>query len=166
MCPIAYVGEQTFDLLRALVQPKTLEECKYANLVGRLGTSFCPPPNEIVLRFRSHSRVRLEGKTISDFVTDLLRLSAKWNFLELDNMICDRLVLRVTRLSAAVPFICAEAARKHVECIRTRPPDEISVDRLHNRPFANNALSDVGAPRQWCFCWTPEQLSIRRHQAR
>ncbi|KFD60920.1 hypothetical protein M514_09074 [Trichuris suis] len=83
------VCEQTFGLLRTLVQPKALVDCKYAELVGSLRTHFCPPPNEIVQRFRFHSRVQREGETISDFVTDLRRLSAKFNFLELDNMIRD-----------------------------------------------------------------------------
>ncbi|KFD62483.1 hypothetical protein M514_25333 [Trichuris suis] len=139
------VSEQTFDLLRILVQPKALEDCKYAELVGSSRTHFCPPPNEIVQRFRFHSRVQREGETISDFVTDLRRLTAKCNFLELDNMIRDRLVCglrdealqcrlfaqKQLDLAMASSLVEAyEAARKDVECIRTRQPDEIPIDRM------------------------------------
>ncbi|KFD54750.1 hypothetical protein M513_04450 [Trichuris suis] len=139
------VSEQTFDLLRILVQPKALEDCKYAELVGSLRTHFCPPPNEIVQRFRFHSRVQREGETISDFVTDLRRLTAKCNFLELDNMTRDRLVCglrdealqcrlfaqKQLDLAMALSLVEAyKAALKDVECIRTRQPDEISIGRM------------------------------------
>ncbi|KFD51159.1 hypothetical protein M513_07923 [Trichuris suis] len=70
------VCEQTFDLLPTLVQPKALEDCKYA---------------------------------------ELCRLFAQ---KQLD-------------LAMALSLVEAyEAARKDVECIRTRQPDEIPIDRM------------------------------------
>ncbi|KFD46395.1 LOW QUALITY PROTEIN: hypothetical protein M513_12730 [Trichuris suis] len=137
------VCEQTFDLLRTLVRPKALEDCKYAELVGSL---YGP----ILARLQTRSSngfvsIPRGGETISDFVTDLRRLSAKCNFLELYNMIRERQVCglrdealqcrlfaqKQLDLAMALSLVEAyKAARKDVECIRTRQPDEIPIDRM------------------------------------
>uniref|UniRef100_A0A5S6QJM4 Peptidase A2 domain-containing protein n=1 Tax=Trichuris muris TaxID=70415 RepID=A0A5S6QJM4_TRIMR len=139
------VCERTFDLLRSLAQPKKLKQCTFVQLVEKLRTHFCPSSNEILERFHFHSRTQHEGESVSDFVTDLRRLSAKCNFAELDNMLRDRLVcgLRDETLQrrlfaeAHLDFARAlalaqayEAARRDVSSIRSRMPLEVAIDRM------------------------------------
>uniref|UniRef100_A0A5S6QNL9 RNA-directed DNA polymerase n=1 Tax=Trichuris muris TaxID=70415 RepID=A0A5S6QNL9_TRIMR len=139
------VCERTFDLLRSLAQPKGLKDYTFPQLMEKLRVNFCPSSNEILERFHFHSRTQKEGETVSDFVTDLRRLSAKCNFLDLDNMLRDRLVCGLRdetlqrrlfaekQLDFAKAFALAqafEAARRDVNAIRSRAPIEISIDRM------------------------------------
>lgn len=92
---LSQIGEATYELLRSLVAPVTPRDLSYAEIVERLNNHFNPAPNQIVERYNFNRRVQNEGESIADFVADLRKLSQHCNFLELENMLRDRIVCGV-----------------------------------------------------------------------
>ena len=93
---ISSMGQKAYKVLRNLVAPDKPTDVSFKNLVKVMTNHFCPPPSEIVQRFRFNSRVREHGETIAAYVAELRALSEYCNFGDaLDSMLRDRLVCGV-----------------------------------------------------------------------
>ncbi|XP_037521382.1 uncharacterized protein K02A2.6-like [Rhipicephalus sanguineus] len=97
-------GEQTYDVVCALVQPKQPNQVSYDDIVEMLKAHFDPQPSEVFCRARFQRRDQRHDETVSDYVTALKKLAADCNFgtsvdaaanptmLPLDVMLRDRFV--------------------------------------------------------------------------
>lgn len=91
---LTVMGPKTFNLFRALVQPKKPGEFTYAQIVTTLTAHFSPKPLLIAERFRFYKRNQEEGETVTMFVAALRKLAEHCEFKEdsLNDAIRDRLV--------------------------------------------------------------------------
>ncbi len=90
---LAACGTDTYQLIRALVQPAKPGEKSFAQLVELLKEHFTPRPSEIVQRFKFHSRNRRHGESVAVYVAELRRLTEGCNFgTSLQSMLRDRMV--------------------------------------------------------------------------
>ncbi len=89
-------GTETYQLIRAVVQPDKPADKTFDELVTLLKYHFTPKPSEIVQRFKFHSRSRKVGERIVSYVAALRKLSDGCNFGDnLKDMLRDRLVCGV-----------------------------------------------------------------------
>ncbi|XP_037520686.1 uncharacterized protein LOC119397325 [Rhipicephalus sanguineus] len=97
-------GEQTYDVVCALVQSKQPNQVSCDNIVEVLKAHFDPQPSEVFCRARFQRRDQRHDEMVSDYVTALKKLAADCNFgtsvdaaanptmLPLDVMLRDRFV--------------------------------------------------------------------------
>lgn len=87
------MGPATYGLLRSLITPDKPVTETYDETVAVLQTHFSPKPIEIAERFRFHKRNQGEGETITQYITDLKKLSEHCDFgAYLQDALRDRLV--------------------------------------------------------------------------
>lgn len=91
---LTVMGAKTFNVFRALIQPKKPGEFTYDNIVKTLSEHFSPKPLMIAERFRFYKRNQEEGETVTMFVAALRKLAEHCEFTEdtLKDAIRDRLV--------------------------------------------------------------------------
>ena len=90
---ISAMGAKSYKLLRNLITPAAPSDKSFKELVEALTKHFCPPPSEIVQRFKFNTRVRKPGESVANYIAELQALSQYCNFggtLEL--MLRDRIV--------------------------------------------------------------------------
>ena len=86
-------GPATFNLLKSLLQPASLEEKSYRDYIDVLKTHHDPVPSAIIQRYKFNSRVRNTGETVAGYVAALKSLGEHCEYGEhLHDMIRDRLV--------------------------------------------------------------------------
>ncbi|XP_037565992.1 uncharacterized protein LOC119445783 [Dermacentor silvarum] len=73
-------GEQTYDMVCTIVQPKQPNQVSYDDIVEMLKAHFDPQPSEVFCRARFQRRDQRHDETVSDYVTALKRLAAECNF--------------------------------------------------------------------------------------
>ncbi len=97
---LAVIGPAPYKLLRSLLSPARPNDKTFAELTEVLGQYYCPPPSEIMSRFRFNSRARSAGESVAAYVAELRRLAEFCNFqATLNKMIRDRLVCGVNHES-------------------------------------------------------------------
>lgn len=91
---LTVMGAKTFNLFRALAQPKKPGEFSYDQIVKILSEHFSPKPLMIAERFRFYKRNQEEGETVTMFVAALRKLAEHCEFKDetLNDAIRDRLV--------------------------------------------------------------------------
>ena len=83
----------TFDLVKSLVQPDTIESKSYNDIVTLLKGHFDPQPSAIMCRYRFNSRDKKPTESVSAYVAELRSLGEHCKFgTNLDEMIRDHLV--------------------------------------------------------------------------
>ena len=95
---LSTIGPQAYKLLSSLVAPTSPGEKSYVDLVRVMTDHHCPPPSEIVQRYRFHTRFRQQGETVATYVSELRALAQWCNFGE--------------SLDIGIHYLCF---RKHVE---------------------------------------------------
>ena len=84
------------NLQKNLLQPKTIDETSYADILKALGEHYCPKPSPIVQRHKFHTRHRLPGESVAVYIAQLRAIGEHCGFGEaLNEMIRDRLVCGV-----------------------------------------------------------------------
>lgn len=73
-------GAKTYDLVCPLMQPKTPDQVKYADVVQSLQVHFDSRLSEVYSRAMLHCRDQLPGGSVSDCVTVLRNLASRCNF--------------------------------------------------------------------------------------
>ncbi|XP_061878364.1 uncharacterized protein K02A2.6-like [Entelurus aequoreus] len=87
------MGPATYGLLRSLIAPEKPGTKTYDEVVTLLQAHFSPKPIVIAERYRFHKRDQGEGETITQYVTDLKKLSEHCEFgAYLQDALRDRLV--------------------------------------------------------------------------
>ena len=90
---ISAMGAKSYKLLRNLITPKAPSDKSFKELVEAMTKHFCPPPSEIVQRFKFNTRVRKPGESVATYVAELQALSQYCNFGDtLELMLRDRIV--------------------------------------------------------------------------
>lgn len=93
---LSVCGAATYRLIRSLLAPEKPESAGYDDLVKKVKDHVNPKPTSVVQRFRFNSSGQQPGESVSQFVTELRRLSADCEFGDsLPNMLRDRLVCGV-----------------------------------------------------------------------
>ena len=128
---ITSCGMPTYQLMRNLVQPAKPKDKTFKELVEAVQNHKEPKPSVITKRFRFNTRVRKDGESIQDYMTELRPFSQHCDYGEnLDTMLRDRLVCGVNDMSierkllsessdmtlvvALKTAVAVEAAMKHV----------------------------------------------------
>ena len=94
---LSVCGSKTYGLIRDLLQPKKPGDGELKEILETLENHFSPKPSVIVERLKFHSRSRLEGENVSEFVAGLRRLSEHCQFgTTLEDMLRDRLVCGIS----------------------------------------------------------------------
>ncbi|KAM7312965.1 uncharacterized protein ISCGN_009869 [Ixodes scapularis] len=73
-------GAKTYEVVRALVAPKTPGEVSFDELMATLKKHYDPRPSELFSRTRFQRRDQQAGESISSYVAALKKLSADCNF--------------------------------------------------------------------------------------
>ena len=142
------MGAKTYHVLRSILQPEKPAEKTFNDCIKALKNHYQPQVSEIVLRYRFHSRYQKPGEGIAKFVAELRRLSDGCNFVDLDTMLRDRLVVGVQDIgiqrkllsekdlkfeNALAMATAMEMANKDVQDIKkavasnaTVPPDKVN----------------------------------------
>lgn len=91
---LTVIGAKTFNLFRALAQPKKPGEFMHDEIVRILTAHFSPKPLLIAERFRFYKRNQEEGETVTMFVAALRKLAEHCEFKDdsLNDAIRDCLV--------------------------------------------------------------------------
>ena len=98
---ITVIGARTYGLLKSLLQPKTLQDMAITleKMKDVLQEHFDPKPSPIVQRFKFHTRVRKQDKSVAIYVAELCVIGEHCDFQDsLDAMIRDRLVCGINLL--------------------------------------------------------------------
>ena len=89
---LSSIGGPTYKLLRSLVG-ETIKTTSFKDLVKALKDHLHPVPNVIAERFNFFKRDRKSGESVSDYITELRRLSEHCGFAaELNTYLRDRFV--------------------------------------------------------------------------
>ena len=90
---LSTIGVPTYKVLKSLVAPKKPGDEDLGTLTEALQGYFSPKPSQTMQRFKFHSRNRLPGESITEYVAHLRSLSANCEFGTFwDDMLRDRLV--------------------------------------------------------------------------
>ena len=68
---LLYCGAATYNLLKNLLQPTSLNDKSYNELVKVLSNYFNPKPSTIVQRFKFNTSVRESGEYVASYVAAL-----------------------------------------------------------------------------------------------
>ena len=77
---LSVCGSKTYGLICDLLQPQKPGDVELKEILEKLENHFSPKPSVIVERFKFHSRSRLEGENVAEFVAGLRRLSEHCKF--------------------------------------------------------------------------------------
>ena len=87
---------KSYKLLRNLITPKAPSDKSFKELVEAMMKRFCPPPSEIVQRFKFNMCVRKPGESVANYIAELQALSQNCNFKDtLELMLRDRIVFGI-----------------------------------------------------------------------
>lgn len=90
---LSSIGAQAYNTVRSLTAPVLPSTKSYDELCSLLSSHFCPPPLEIVERFKFHKRDQGVDESLSEFLASIKQLSEHCNFGEnLKNSLRDRFV--------------------------------------------------------------------------
>ena len=93
---ISAMGGKAYKLMRNLISPAKPKDKSFEQLVETMKKHFCPPPSEIVQRYKFNSRVRQDRESVAVYVSELRALAQYCNFGEtLEVMLRDRIVCGV-----------------------------------------------------------------------
>ena len=88
-------GADTYQLIHNLVAPKKLKEESFTDIVSLVKAHHQPHPSMIVQRFHFHTWIQKPSESVSEFVTQLCKLSEYCEFGDtLQDMLRDRLVCK------------------------------------------------------------------------
>ena len=68
---LAVCGSSTFKLTKSLVQPDTLADTSFTDILTALKKNYAPEPSPIIQRFKFNSRQRLPGESIPAYIAAL-----------------------------------------------------------------------------------------------
>lgn len=77
---LSSIGAKTYNTVRSLTAPDLPLTKTYGELCGLLSSYFCPPPLEIVERFKFYKRNQGVDESLSDFLNFIKQLSEFCNF--------------------------------------------------------------------------------------
>ena len=80
---ISTMGEKAYKLMRRLISPAKPNDKSFGQLVETMGEHLCPPPSEIVQRYKFNSRIRQDGESVAVYVSELRALAQYYNFGEM-----------------------------------------------------------------------------------
>ena len=70
---LSVCGSKTYGLICDLLQPQKPGDVSLKELLEKLESHFLPKPSVIVEQFKFHSRNRLEGENVAEFIAGLKR---------------------------------------------------------------------------------------------
>ncbi|XP_077534700.1 uncharacterized protein LOC144146636 [Haemaphysalis longicornis] len=73
-------GAHIYDVVCALLQPKTPDRVSYAEIVAALQPHYDPRPSEVYSRAMFQRRDQLPGESVNDYVAALRKLATSCNF--------------------------------------------------------------------------------------
>lgn len=73
-------GAHIYDVVCALLQPKTPDRVSYAEIVAALQAHYDPRPSEVYSRAMFQRRDQLPGESVNDYVAALRKLATSCNF--------------------------------------------------------------------------------------
>ena len=68
---ISAMGAKAYKTLRNLITPHNPSDKSFKQLVEVMTKHFCPPPSEIVQRFKFNTRARKPGKSVANYIAEL-----------------------------------------------------------------------------------------------
>uniref|UniRef100_A0A1X7TRZ9 Retrotransposon gag domain-containing protein n=1 Tax=Amphimedon queenslandica TaxID=400682 RepID=A0A1X7TRZ9_AMPQE len=93
---LAVCGSTSFELAKSLVQPDTLADTSFTDILGALKNHNAPEPSPIIQRFKFNSKKHHAGESIATYIAALRAIGEHCQFgPTLNDMIMDRLVCGV-----------------------------------------------------------------------
>ena len=68
---LSTIGAQAYKVLQNLISPSTQTEKSFKESVEVMTKHFCPPPSEIVQRFKFNTRLRKPGESVATYIAEL-----------------------------------------------------------------------------------------------
>ena len=145
-------GINTYTIIRNLFAPDLPASKSFEEIVAAAGKHFNPKPSSIVQRFRFNSRVRKDGESVAEFISQLRKLSEHCEFGDtLDNMLRDRIVcgindVRIQRRLLAEPGLNLAKALELALALETADKDTLTLKGA-NGASSQPVLTMQGKPR-------------------
>src|SRR5258705_1137017 len=92
---LSVVGTDTYRIIRSVVAPDKSESLSYSEVSQRMGVHFNPTPSHIVQRCRFHRRMQGADESITEYITQLRKLSEHCKFSDLNERLRDQMVAGV-----------------------------------------------------------------------
>lgn len=90
---LSVIGSSTYALLRNLISPRKPNAVAYNDIVTTLTNHYSPKPSVPVQRFKFQGRIRKQGESIAEYVSDLRSLAEHCDFGgDLNERLRDQLV--------------------------------------------------------------------------
>ena len=77
------MGEKAYKLICSLISPAKPNNKSFGQLVEAMRGHLCPPPSEIVQRYKFNSRIWQDGELVAVYVSELRALAQYCNFGEM-----------------------------------------------------------------------------------
>jgi hypothetical protein len=89
-------GKETYCVARNVVQPETLVNTEYTDIIKALTEYYCPKPSSTIQRSKFNVAVRKPGQSVSAFIAELKQISEHCNFGDqLKQNLADRILVGV-----------------------------------------------------------------------
>ena len=79
---ISAMGEKAYKLMHSLISPAKPNDKSFGQLVEAMREHLCPPPSEIVQRYKFNSRIWQDRESVAVYVSELRALAQYCNFGE------------------------------------------------------------------------------------
>ena len=80
---ISAMGEKAYKLMRSLISPVKPNDKSFGQLVEAMRGHLCPPPSEVVQRYKFNSRIQQDGESVAVYVLGSRALAPYCNFGEM-----------------------------------------------------------------------------------
>ena len=77
---ISAIGGKAYKLMRNLISPAKSSDKSFEELVEVMKKHFCPPPSEIVQRYKFNSRSQQDGESVAVNVSEIRAIAQYCNF--------------------------------------------------------------------------------------
>ena len=77
------MGEKAYKLMCSLISPAKPNDKSFGQLVKAMRGHLCPPPSEIVQRYKFNSRIWQDEESVAVYVSELRALAQYCNFGEM-----------------------------------------------------------------------------------
>ena len=150
-----------------MLQPQKPGNAGLKAILEKLESHFLPKLSGIIERFKFHSRNRLEGENVAEFVAGLRRFSEHCLFgTTLEDMLRDQLICgisddRIQRRLLAERELTFEKAVEIATATETASKNLINIgEKMPNAPSSDNNINKVEEetkpphfqPKRECFC--------------
>lgn len=153
---IACVGDETYELMVDMCNPKKPSECKYDDLVELVRRHLQPTPSVLAERFKFRNRIQEGNESVAQFAVALKRLARTCQFtINLDENLRDQFVCGLRSEATRQRLFCEcsltfSMAYDRAVALESAASDAAAVDKpVKREEVAVHAVHASGSRTRW-----------------